>query len=87
MASAPKRSRTALVDQIRSYLAAGLPVGEFLADQLLLPMGVAQGGAFRTAGLSPHARTNIAVIEAFLPVRFQVSPLETGGVEIRASAS
>ena len=72
-----------MVEQVRSYLSAGLPVGEHLADQLLLPMGLAAGGAFRTAGLSPHARTNIGVIEAFLPVRFQVSALESGGVEIR----
>ena len=45
-----------LVEQIRAYLTAGLPVGEHLADQLLLPMALAGGGAFRTAGLSPHAR-------------------------------
>ena len=72
-----------MVEQVRSYLSAGLPVGEHLADQLLLPMGLAAGGAFRTAGLSPHARTNIGVIETFLPVRFQVNALETGGVEVR----
>ena len=76
-----------LVEQVRSYLAAGLPVGEYLADQLLLPTALAAGGAFRTAGLSPHARTNIAVIEAFLPVRFQVDALTTGGVEVRLRAA
>ncbi len=73
-----------LVELVRSYLAAGLPVGEHLADQLLLPMGLASGGAFRTAGLSPHARTNMEVIQAFLPVRFRVEPIATGGVEVHA---
>ena len=72
-----------MVEQVRPYLAAGLPVGEHLADQLLLPMALAGGGAFRTAGLSPHARTNIEVIPQVLPVRFRVEPLETGGVEVR----
>lgn len=72
-----------VVEQVRSYLAAGFPVGEHLADQLLLPMGLAGGGAFRTAGLSPHARTNIDVIQAFLPVRFQVQAIEGGGLEVR----
>ena len=74
-----------MVDQVRVYLTAGLPVGEHLADQLLLPMALAAGGAFRTAGLSPHARTNMEVIQAFLPVRFQVTELETGGVEVRVN--
>ena len=71
-----------VVDQVRSYLAAGLPVGEYMADQFLLPMGLAGGGAFRTAGLSPHAQTNVNVIQAFLPVRFHTSAIETGGVEV-----
>lgn len=75
-----------MIEQIRAYLAAGLPVGEHLADQLLLPMALAAGGAFRTAGLSPHARTNIKVIEAFLPGRFQVTALESGGVEVSLHA-
>ncbi len=72
-----------VVDQVRRYLADGFPVGEYLADQLLLPMALTGSGAFRTAGLSRHAQTNIAVIEQFLPVRFQVEKLETGGVEVR----
>ena len=71
-----------MVEQVRPYLAAGFPVGEHLADQLLLPMGLAAGGAFRTAGLSPHARTNIDVIQAFLPVRFQADAMEGGGMEV-----
>lgn len=76
-----------IVEQVRPYLAAGLPVGEHMADQFLLPMGLAAGGAFRTAGLSPHAQTNIEVIQAFLPVHFQVATLESGGVEISLNAT
>ena len=72
-----------MVEDVRSYLSGGHPVGEYHADQILLPMALAGGGAFRCAGLSPHARTNIDVIQAFLPVRFQIAALENGGVEVR----
>jgi RNA 3'-terminal phosphate cyclase (ATP) len=46
------------------------PVGEHLADQLLIPMAMAGGGSFRTRPLSEHARTNMEVVQKFLPVRF-----------------
>ncbi len=76
-----------MIEQIRHYLAGSAPVGEFLADQLLLPMALARGGTFRTAGLSPHAQTNIGVIEQFPPVRFHAEPVEGIGVEVRACVS
>ena len=75
-----------LAEQVRAYLTAGLPVGEHLTDQLLLPMALAGSGAFRTAGLSLHARTNIDVVEAFLPVRFEQEKLESGGLEVRVES-
>jgi RNA 3'-terminal phosphate cyclase (ATP) len=56
------------VDEARAYLAAGAPVGVHLADQLLLPLALAKGGAFSTQPLSAHARTNAAVIGRFLPI-------------------
>jgi len=61
------------VREMERYLAADVPVGEHLADQLLLPMALAGGGSFRTMPLSSHARTNAALIERFLPGRFTVS--------------
>lgn len=63
-----------LVDQIRSYLASDAPVGEYLADQLLVYVALAGKGAFRTTGLSMHTQTNIGVIQQFLPVIFRVTP-------------
>ena len=32
----------------REYLASDVPVGRFLADQLLIPLAMAGGGRFRT---------------------------------------
>lgn len=61
-----------VVYEARDYLASGVPIGEHLADQLLIPMALAGGGAFKTGKLSRHTLTNIDVISKFLPVSFTV---------------
>ncbi len=60
------------IAEARSYLSSAACVGEHLADQLLLPIALAGGGRFTCTTASSHLRTNIAVIETFLPVRFDV---------------
>jgi RNA 3'-terminal phosphate cyclase (ATP) len=59
------------VDAAKDWLNANVPVDEYLADQLLLPMTLAGGGSFRTTKPSLHATTNAAVIQRFLPVPIQ----------------
>lgn len=59
------------VDEAKKYLSCDVPVWEFLADQLMLPMAIAGRGAFRTKSLSLHAETNAAVIERFMDVRLR----------------
>lgn len=71
------------IDQVRSYLAASAPAGEYLTDQLMLPLALAGEGGFRSVGLSRHAETNLEVIQKFLEVQFDVSPVEGGGCDIR----
>ncbi len=56
------------------YLAAGVPVGEHLADQLLLPMALAGGGSFRTVEPSSHTRTQAELIARFVPIEVRVTP-------------
>lgn len=63
---------------LRSYLASSAPVGVHLADQLLLPMALAGEGVFHTLAISDHTRTNMDLIQRFLPVRFAVEDLATG---------
>jgi len=63
-------ARQALQDT-RRYIASNAAVGEYLADQLMLPLALAGGGGFTTETVSMHAKTNAEVIERFLPVRFQ----------------
>ncbi len=59
-------------EDLAAFLAAEVPVGEHLADQLLLPLAVAGGGRFRAAPLSLHATTNIETIAQFLDVPIRV---------------
>jgi RNA 3'-terminal phosphate cyclase (ATP) len=54
------------------YLAAEVPVGEHLADQLLIPLALAGRGSFLTLQLSSHVRTNMEVIKRFLPVEIMM---------------
>ena len=68
--------------EMRALLTAGVPVGSHLADQLLLPMALAGGGAFLTLPLSGHAQTAIEVIEAFGAARFDVRPAAGGNVVV-----
>jgi RNA 3'-terminal phosphate cyclase (ATP) len=63
--------------EMRRYLDAGVPVGEHLADQLLLPLALAGEGTFATLPLSLHATTQIDLIPRFLEVGIEVR--EEGG--------
>ncbi len=58
---------------MRRYIAAGVPVGLHLADQLLTVLALGGGGVFRTLSLSRHALTNIDVIRRFTDVRIDVT--------------
>ena len=53
-------------DEVERYLRSGAPVGSHLADQLLLPMALGAGGAFRTMRTTPHTKTNVEVIRRFV---------------------
>ncbi|WP_321477436.1 RNA 3'-terminal phosphate cyclase [uncultured Paludibaculum sp.] len=59
--------------EAREYLASQAAVCQHLADQLLLPMALAGAGSFTTVNVNRHAWTNMAVIQQFLPVRFETS--------------
>ncbi len=63
--------------QVRAYLDHDAPVGPYLADQLLIPMALAGSGSFRTGPLSLHTKTNLQVVERFLPVKFKTT--DAGG--------
>ncbi|WP_431112765.1 RNA 3'-terminal phosphate cyclase [Variovorax paradoxus] len=67
----------ALVRELRDFQKSQAAVGPHLADQLALLLGLAtwqSGGAaaFTCSEVTEHTRTNCAVIERFLPVRYAI---------------
>ena len=60
-----ERVAARVVQEAKRYLDANVPVGEHLADQLLLPLALAGHGSFTTTKPSRHTETNIEVIGKF----------------------
>jgi RNA 3'-terminal phosphate cyclase (ATP) len=54
------------------YDRSGAPVGEHLADQLLLPLALAGSGSFTTLKPTLHTTTNAETISRFFPLRFRI---------------
>ncbi|MBI1312257.1 RNA 3'-terminal phosphate cyclase [bacterium] len=66
-----------LARQVQRYLEYDAPIGEHLADQLLLPLAIGAGqgtggGVFRTLALTDHSKTHIEIIRRFLNVGISV---------------
>lgn len=68
--------------EARTYLESGAPVGQHLADQLVLLFALAGGGRLRTLPLTLHTETQLELIPRFLPVRIARRDLEDGTVEL-----
>jgi RNA 3'-terminal phosphate cyclase (ATP) len=64
--------------EAKRYLDSEAAVGEHLADQLLLPMALGEGGVFTTTTLTDHVTTNIEVIRKFVDV-----PIAVDGTTVR----
>lgn len=71
---------THAVQQCQRYLNGSAPVGEYLTDQLILPLAVAGEGRFVSTGLSLHARTHLDLIGKFLDVRIESQAGRAGEV-------
>ncbi|MFK8110778.1 MAG: RNA 3'-terminal phosphate cyclase [Rubripirellula sp.] len=73
--------------EARAHIAGGVPVGEYLADQLMLPMGLAasqgQASEFHTGPLSLHSKTHIDVLKTFLPIKIAAEEAEDSNVHVR----
>lgn len=74
------------VAEMRRYIETNAPVGEHLADQLLIPMALARGGSFLTGPLSLHTTTNIEIVRKFLPVEITVERTEGDVFEVKVQA-
>lgn len=72
-----------VADEVKDYLASDAPVGPHLADQLLLPMALAGGGSLRTSHVTPHARSQIALLQNFLALTIHLRERPDGTWLIR----
>jgi RNA 3'-terminal phosphate cyclase (ATP) len=70
--------------EARAYIEHAAPVGEHLADQLLLPMALAGAGSFTCTQVTPHLNSNALVIERFTGKRTRV---EASGQGMRVSVT
>jgi RNA 3'-terminal phosphate cyclase (ATP) len=61
-----------VADAFVHWRDAHTSVEEYLTDQIMLPIAIAGAGSFTSSTLSLHARTHLAVIDAFLGRRFAV---------------
>lgn len=68
--------------ETKRYLDAEVPVGEHLADQLLLPLALAGSGRYRTMKPTPHTTTNMQTIGAFLDVAIEIEEVENSLFEV-----
>jgi RNA 3'-terminal phosphate cyclase (ATP) len=70
------------VEDAQTYLQSTAPVGPYLADQLVLPLGISAwqspdasrraGGSFKTLPLTAHATTHLDVLRQFLGIDIRV---------------
>jgi RNA 3'-terminal phosphate cyclase (ATP) len=75
------------IKMAKNYLATDVPVGEYLADQLLLPLALAGKGELTTLAPSRHTLTNIDVIDKFIPVSITVTQLRGEAWVIRVQGT
>ncbi|MFV0547182.1 MAG: RNA 3'-terminal phosphate cyclase [Limnobaculum xujianqingii] len=63
-------------DEAQAYLTSTAAVGEYLADQLLLPMAIAGEGSFTTSEITDHLSTNALVICQFLNCHIDIQSVD-----------
>jgi len=82
-----ERVASEVLQAARAYMAAEVPAGPYLADQLMLPMGLAahfgRPGSFRTMPLTQHAATHIDVLRQFLDMTITVEEEANGNCIVR----
>ncbi len=61
------------VDALLAFLESGAAIDQYLADQLLLPLCLANGPSeLHTSQVTSHLLTNAAILRTFLPVEINV---------------
>ncbi len=74
------------VDEYLRWRDTDVPVGEHLADQLLVPLAIAGGGEFLTCTPTEHTRTNAELVERLLGNPIAIEPAGEGRFRIGVSS-
>ncbi len=74
------------IKPVKEYIDSNVPVGRYLADQLLVPMAIAGAGKFRTLSLTKHTTTNIDIIKKFLDVDIGVTEINNNDCQIEINS-
>jgi len=70
------------ITAMKRYINSGAAVGEYLCDQLLLPLALGNGGRFTTVEPSLHTKTNIEVIREFIDGVIDISEINSDLFEL-----
>ena len=86
-----------LVKSIRGWQKTTAPVEEYLADQILLPLGLSAaqpadcgvrcGGTYLTGPLSQHTLTHIDILQRFLDISIVVNQRQGGQCELTVGST
>ncbi|MGQ9649038.1 MAG: RNA 3'-terminal phosphate cyclase [Phycisphaerae bacterium] len=69
------------------WLKADVPVGQYLADQIMLPLAIAGCGRYRTMPLTRHSTTHVDLIRKFLDIDVTVDHLDRDRCEVRIGSA
>lgn len=74
--------------QAKSWEEWNVPVGEHLADQLILPLAISAargggGGVFRSSPLTDHSKTHLEIVQKFLDIKTKVDTARDKTVTVR----
>ena len=72
---------------VQRYLARDAPVGEHLADQLMVPLVLLGGGSYRATLASRHARTNAEIVSRFVSGAVKLDEDDPKGVLVQVAPS
>lgn len=71
-----------LAQQVLDYLDSPALVDEYLADQLLLPLVLGQGGTFTAQNISQHTQTQADIIKRFINCKIEFKTLSEHCIEV-----
>ncbi|KAA8734696.1 RNA 3'-terminal phosphate cyclase [Acinetobacter qingfengensis] len=74
-----------LAEQVKQYMESSAAVDEYLADQLLLPLALGQGGEFTAQYISEHTRTQASMIEKFIECDIEFIELNKNLFQIKVN--